>query len=388
MRYAKRIDRLSSESAFKVLAAAKKLEAQGKDVIHFEIGEPDFDTPKNIKEAAKKAIDDGFTHYTNVQGLPELRKAIVEYTLKYKKLKISEEEIVVTPGGKPILFFALQALINTGDEVIYPDPGYPVYPSLINFSGGIPVPIEIRETEDFKFNIEDLRNKITPKTKLIILNNPANPTGGFLTESDIDQIYDVIKDTEIYVLSDEIYNRMIYDGTTKSIATLPKMKDRTIILDGFSKTYAMTGFRLGYGIMNKELAQKITTLVVNSNSSTCTFIQIAGIEALNGPQIEVDRMVEIFKKRRDLIVNGLNSIEGITCLMPQAAFYVFPNITGTGMSSDALADYLLEDANVAVLSGKSFGDEGEGYIRLSFANSEENIIRAIDRIKESINKIR
>lgn len=388
MYYAKRIESLSIESAFKVLSAAKNLEAQGRDVIHFEIGEPDFDTPNNIKEAAKKAIDDGFTHYTNAQGFPDLQSAIAEYAFNYKKVKISEEEVIVTPGAKPIIFFTLQTLINKGDEVIYPDPGFPIYPSLIRFSEGIPVPIKIREEEGFKFNIEDLKNKITSKTKLIILNNPANPTGGLLNEDDIDKIYDVIKNTNIYVLSDEIYDRMIYEGTTKSIATLPNMKDRTIISDGFSKTYAMTGFRLGYGIMNKELAQKITTLMVNSNSCTCTFTQIAGIEALKGPQTEVDRMVEIFKKRRDLIVDGLNSIHGISCLKPKAAFYVFPNITETGMNSDELSNYLLKDANVAVLSGKSFGDQGEGYIRLSFANSEENIIRAIDRINKSIQKLK
>lgn len=387
MNYAKRIENLSSESAFKVLAAARKLEADGKDVIHFEIGEPDFDAPRNIREAIKKAIDNGFTHYTNAQGYPDLRKAIVEYAYDYKKVKSSVEDVVVVPGAKPIIFFTLQALVNEGDEVIYPDPGFPIYPSVIKYCGGIPVPIKIREEEGFKFSINDLKSKISSKTKLIILNNPANPTGGLLSEDDIDALYNVIKDKNIYVLSDEIYDRIIYEGTTKSIATITGMKDRTIILDGFSKTYAMTGFRLGYGIMNKKLAQIITTLMINSNSCTATFTQIAGVEALRGPQTEVDKMVEEFKERRDIIVDGLNSIRGISCIKPKGAFYAFANITGTGMTSDKLSNYLLEDANVAVLSGNSFGDQGEGYIRLSFANSKENIIKAIDRINISINKI-
>lgn len=387
MNYAKRIEKLSVESAFKVLSAAKKLEAEGKDVIHFEIGEPDFDTPENIREAAKKAIDNGFTHYTNAQGHPALRKAIAEYALDYKKVSTCEEEIVVVPGAKPIIFFTLQALIDEGDEVIYPDPGFPIYRSVIEYCGGIPVPINIREEKGFRFSIDDLKNSISPKTKLIILNNPANPTGGLLSEDDIDELYNAIKDTNIQVLSDEIYDRIIYEGSTKSIATIPSMKDRTIILDGFSKTYAMTGFRLGYGIMNKELAQKITTLMINSNSCTATFTQMAGIEALKGPQTEVDKMIEEFRERRDIIVHGLNSINGISCIKPKGAFYAFANIKGTGLKSDELSTYLLQHANVAVLSGSSFGKQGEGYIRLSFANSKENILRAIDRMDSSIRKI-
>jgi aspartate/methionine/tyrosine aminotransferase len=387
MNYSDRTLNLKNESAFKTLAAAKELEAQGKDVIHFEIGEPDFDTPNNIVYATIKALSMGFTHYTNAQGFPDLRFAIARYVDGHKNLKTSEEEIVVTPGAKPIIFFTLQALINEGDEVIYPDPGFPIYPSVIRFCGGIPVPIKIREEEGFKFNINDLREKITSKTKLVILNNPANPTGGLLSEEDIDEIYEVLKDKDIYVLSDEIYDRIIYEGETKSIATMPGMKDKTIVLDGFSKTYAMTGFRLGYGIMNKELAKVVTTLMINSNSCTATFTQIGGIEALQGPQDEVEKMVEEFKARRDIIVDGLNSINGISCIKPKAAFYAFPNITGTGMTSAQLSDHLLHNANVAVLSGNSFGDQGEGYIRLSFANSQENIKRAIERIDLSIGKI-
>ena len=387
MEHAFRVKNLKSESAFKVLAAAKELEAKGKDVIHFEIGEPDFDTPQNIIKATVEALNAGYTHYTNAQGFPELRKAVVEYAKRYKNVNTSENEIVITPGAKPIIFFTLQALINEGDEVIYPNPGFPIYPSVISYCGGIPVPIKIREEEDFTFSIEELKNSITEKTKLIILHNPANPTGGLLTEEDIEAMYQVIKDKNIYILSDEIYDRIIYEGKTKSIASMPGMKNKTIILDGFSKTYAMTGFRLGYGIMNPELAKVVTTLMINSNSCTATFTQIGGIEALRGPQDEVNKMVEEFRKRRDLIVDGLNSIKGIKCLKPKAAFYAFPNITGTGLSSSEMADYLLNEANVAVLAGDSFGEMGEGYIRLSFANSQENIKRAIDRIDKSMKRL-
>lgn len=384
MNYSKRVGNLKSESAFKVLAAAKKLEAQGKDIIHFEIGEPDFDTPSNIINATIDALKSGYTHYTNAQGYPELRSAIAEYAFNYKNVKTNENEVVVTPGAKPIIFFALQALVDEGDEVIYPNPGFPIYPSVISYCGGIPVPIKIREEEGFTFNINDLKNSITEKTKLIILNNPANPTGGMLSEKEIDEMYEVIKNKNIYVLSDEIYDRLIYQGKTKSIATMPGMKDKTIILDGFSKTYAMTGYRLGYGIMNEELAKIVTTLMINSNSCTATFSQIGGIEALRGPQDEVEKMAEEFKIRRDLIVEGLNSIEGFSCIKPKAAFYAFPNITKTGLTSSEMASYLLHEANVAVLGGHSFGEMGEGYIRLSFANSQENIKRAIDRINKSM----
>jgi len=379
---------LGTETAFEVLAKAKALERQGKSIIHLEIGEPDFDTPQNIKEAAVKALYAGYTHYVPAAGIPELREAIAEYISKTRRIPVDPEEVVVTPGAKPIMFFAILACVNPGEEVLYPNPGFPIYESMINFVGAKPVPIPLKEENDFRLDHEYVKGKITKKTKMIILNSPENPTGGVLTREDLKLIADCMSNRDdVIVLSDEIYSRIIYEGTHESIASLPGMKEKTIILDGFSKTYAMTGWRLGYGVMRRDLAEKITQLMVNSNSCTCAFVQMAGIEALRGPQDSVDRMVAEFRRRREIIVEGLNRIKGITCKKPKGAFYVFPNITGIGMRSKELSDYLLNEAGVAVLPGTSFGKYGEGYLRISFANSIENIREALRRIDEALKKL-
>jgi aspartate/methionine/tyrosine aminotransferase len=378
---------LGTETAFEVLAKARALEKQGKDVVHLEIGEPDFDTPRNIKDAAVKAINSGYTHYVPSAGIPELRQVIAEYISKTRSLEVSPEEVVVTPGGKPVMFFSILALVNPGDEVLYPNPGFPIYESLINFVNAKPVPIPLEEKNDFSLDPEYVKKMITKKTKMIIINSPENPTGGVLSREDLKVIADCISDRDdVFVLADEIYSRIIYEGKHESITQFRGMKDKTIILDGFSKTYAMTGWRLGYGVMRKDLAAKVAQLMTNSNSCTCAFIQVAGAEALTGSQKEPERMVAEFKKRREVIVSGLNSIKGITCKEPRGAFYVFPNITGTGMDCRKLGDYLLNDAGVAVLPGTSFGKFGEGYLRLSFANSVENIRKALDRIAKALEK--
>jgi len=379
------METLGTETAFEVLAKAKALEKLGKDVVHLEIGEPDFDTPKNIKEAAVKALNAGYTHYGPSAGIPELRETIAQYISKTRGIKADSDEVVVTPGAKPIMFFAILACVNAGEEVLYPNPGFPIYESVVNFVGAKPVPIPLKEENDFRLDPEYVKEKITKKTKMIILNSPENPTGGVLTREDLKVIADCVADRDdVLVLSDEIYGRIIYEGKHESIASLPGMKEKTILLDGFSKTYAMTGWRLGYGVMRKDLAQKVAQLQTNSNSCTCTFTQIAGIEALKGPQNEVEKMVAEFKKRREVIVSGLNDIKGITCKKPRGAFYVFPNITGTGMDCRKLGDYLLNEAGVAVLPGTSFGKYGEGYLRLSFANSVENLKKALDRISKAL----
>lgn len=382
--FADRMNNLGTETAFEVLAKAKKLEAQGKDIIHLEIGEPDFDTPRNVIDAGVRALQEGYTHYTPAPGMIPLRESIVNYAKIHKNINTNIGEVVVVPGGKPIMYFVITALVNPGDEVIYPNPGFPIYESMIKFVGGVPVPMPLTQEKDFRVDIEDLKSKISSKTKLIIINSPANPTGGVLTGDDIKAIADLVRDKGIFILSDEIYDRMIYEGTPVSIATMPGMKNYTIILDGFSKTYAMTGWRLGYGIMHSEIAKRIAQLMVNSNSCTAAFTQMAGKEALEGPQDEVIKMVAEFKKRRALIVTGLNSIPGFKCSMPQGAFYAFPNITGTGMKNKELANYLLENAGVAVLGGTAFGEYGEGYLRLSYANSIENIEKALDRIDKAV----
>ena len=379
---------LGTETAFEVLARAKALERQGKNIIHLEIGEPDFDTPQNIKEAAVKALYAGYTHYVPAAGIPELREAIAEYISKTREIQVDPEEVVVTPGAKPIIFFTILACVNPGEEVLYPNPGFPIYESVIKFVGAKPVPIPLKEENDFRIDHEYVKEKTTEKTKMIILNSPENPTGGVLTRDDLKLIADCIAERDdLIVLSDEIYSRIIYEGSHESIASLPGMKEKTVILDGFSKTYAMTGWRLGYGVMRKDLAEKITQLMINSNSCTCAFIQMAGIEALKGPQDSVDRMVAEFRKRREIIVEGLNRIKGVTCKKPKGAFYVFPNITGTGMRSKELSDYLLNEVGVAVLPGTSFGKYGEGYLRISFANSAENIKEALRRIEAALEKL-
>jgi len=379
--------RLGTETAFEVLAKARALEAQGRDIIHLEIGEPDFDTPRNIIDAAIKALNDGYTHYTPSAGFIQLRQTIAEYISKTRNIDVGPENVVVVPGGKPIIFFSILALCEEGDEVIYPNPGYPIYESMINFVGATPVPIRLRMEKNFSFDIDEFRSLISPRTKMIVINSPQNPTGGILTREDLEAIAEVAIENDIMVLSDEIYSRIIYDGEFQSIASLPGMKEHTILLDGFSKTYAMTGWRLGYGVMPEWLAEHITRLMTNSNSCAAAFTQIAGIEALTGPQDEVDKMVQAFRERRDLIVERLNKIPGFKCLKPSGAFYVFPNIEGTGMKSKEMADYLLYEGGVAVLPGTSFGEYGEGFIRLSYANSLENISKALDRIEEVISRL-
>lgn len=383
MKLASWIKRLGTETAFEVLARARNLEAQGREVVHLEIGEPDFDTPRNIRERAKKALDEGYTHYGPSAGLPDARAAIAEHISKTRKMKVEPEQVVITPGGKPIMFFAILALIDPGDEVIYPNPGFPIYESMINFVGGKAVPIPIREENEFDIDLGELTPLLSSKTKLIILNSPANPTGGILSKETVLQLARMLKKfPDITILSDEIYSQILYEGEHFSIASLPEMKDRTIILDGFSKTYAMTGWRAGYGVMPKDLSPIIARLMTNSNSCTATFTQLACIEALKGPQDEVKKMVLEFRKRRDVIVSGLNKISGFSCKNPHGAFYVFPNIIKTGKKSKELADLLLEKAGVACLSGTAFGSYGEGYLRFSYANSVENILKAIKNIEK------
>jgi aspartate aminotransferase len=377
---ARRMSRLGTETAFEVLNKARALERQGKSIIHLEIGEPDFDTPANVVEAAVDALHKGWTHYGPSAGLPELRQTIADYVSRTRGVKVVPEEVVVVPGGKPIIFFTILALIDEGDEVIYPNPGFPIYESMIQYVGGKAVPIHLKEDCDFSLDVNELAALISDRTKLIILNSPQNPTGGVMPRSDVEQVAKVIDDRNILVLSDEIYSRLLFEGEHFSIMSVPGMQERTILLDGFSKTYAMTGWRMGYGVMRADLAAHITRLMTNSNSCTASFTQIAGIEALRGDQTSVERMCAEFKRRRDVFVAGLNKIKGFSCRMPKGAFYVFPNITKTGWKSKPLADALLEQAGVAALSGTSFGAFGEGYLRFSVANSLENLQEALDRI--------
>ncbi|MDF1544909.1 MAG: pyridoxal phosphate-dependent aminotransferase [bacterium] len=381
MQYTERVKRLESEGAFVVLAKAKAMEREGKSIIHLQIGEPDFDTPANVTEAAIKAMKDGHTHYAPSGGIPEAREVCAEYLSRTRNIKVGAEHTIIMPGAKPFLFCSLIGLINEGDEVIVPNPGYPTYRSIVRFVGATPVPVQLKEENDFRFSIDEFRALITPKTKMVILNSPGNPTGGVLTWEDLEQIYFEAKKHDLWVLSDEIYSRLVYEGEFRSIAMIPGAMERSIIMDGMSKTYAMTGWRLGFAAMPEELAGYFFTLAINNFSSTCTFAQHAMIEALTGPQDEVDRMVAEFTRRRKVIVNGLNSIDGISCKNPQGAFYVFPNITGTGLSSQEFADLMLEEGGVACLSGTAFGEYGEGYARFSYANSVENIEEALRRIK-------
>jgi aspartate/methionine/tyrosine aminotransferase len=380
LRLASRTARLGTETAFEVLVKAKGLEAQGRDIVHLEIGEPDFDTPRNIIDAAVDALHKGFTHYGPSAGLMELREVIAQHVSETRRVNVAPDEVVVVPGGKPIIFFSILALAEQGDEVIYPNPGFPIYESMINYVGAKAVPIRLREELDFRLDIDELAALINDRTKLIILNSPQNPTGGVLEKIDIEQIAQSIGDRNIMVLSDEIYSRLIFEGEHHSIMSIDGMKNRTILLDGFSKTYAMTGWRMGYGVMRPDLATHISRLMTNSSSCTASFSQIAGIEALRGPQKSVDAMRAEFKKRRDVMVAGLNKIKGFSCRLPHGAFYVFPNITKTGWRSKRLADALLDDAGVAGLSGTAFGESGEGYLRFSVANSIENIEKALDRV--------
>lgn len=380
MKLAARMGRLGTETAFEVLVRAKALEAQGRDIIHLEIGEPDFDTPASVSEAGAKAIADGWTHYGPSSGHPDLRQVIADYINRSRGTSYGPANVVVTPGGKPIMFFLILALLEDGDDAIFPDPGFPIYRSMIDFVGANAIPLPIREENTFRLDVKELESLITPHTKFLIINSPANPTGGVLTKSDLEAIARLAVQHDLFVLADEIYSEILYDGEHHSIATFPGMEERTAILDGFSKTYAMTGWRLGYGLMPEWLAEHVSRLMVNSVSCTASLVQRAGLEALSGPQDAVVDMVAAFRKRRDLMVEGLNAIPGITCQTPAGAFYVFPNITGTGTSSKAFADMLLDEFGVAAIAGTSFGDQGEGYLRLSYANSDENLVKALERI--------
>jgi aspartate/methionine/tyrosine aminotransferase len=384
MKLASRMTRIGTETAFEVLARARALEAEGQEVIHLEIGEPDFPTPRHIVEAAYRAMLDGYTHYGPAAGLPELRRAVARYISETRRLNVDPEQVIITPGGKPVIFFTVLALVEPGDEVILPDPGFPIYESAVSFAGGTPVPVPLREERDFRLDVADIRARVNSRTRLIILNSPHNPTGSVLTPEDLAAIADLAKEHDVYVLSDEIYSRIIYDARHHSIASLPGMADRTIILDGFSKTYAMTGWRLGYGVFPPELVPGVTRLMVNSVSCTATFVQLAGIAALEGPQDCVDEMVAEFRRRRDFLVAALNDIPGISCRQPQGAFYAFPSVKALPLSSRDFADRLLSDFGVAVLSGDAFGAAGAGYLRLSYANSLGNLERAVSRLRRAV----
>jgi aspartate aminotransferase len=375
---------LGTETAFEVLARAKALEAQGKDIIHLEIGEPDFDTPQYIKDAAVRALQQGYTHYNPSAGLMEAREAFARYITRDRGVPVRPTQIVITPGAKPIIFFACLALLEEGDEAMYPNPGFPIYESMIKYPGATAVPIPLEEKYGFAFRPEKLDELVSKKTKLVIINSPHNPTGGVLPDDVLDHLAELAVKYDFFVLADEVYSKMVYDGKFSSIYTRPGMPERTIIIDGHSKTYAMTGWRLGFGVMPEFLADKISKLQTNSNSCTCSFTQMAGIAALEGPQDESKKMMAEFRARRDLIVDGLNRIRGLRCHKPAGAFYVFPNITATGRGSKEMETLLMEKAGVAVLSGTSFGKYGEGYIRLSYANSQQNLKRALERIADHV----
>jgi aspartate/methionine/tyrosine aminotransferase len=380
MKLAKRMDRILIETAFEVLVRARALEAQGRSVVHLEIGEPDFETPGNVVEAAKRALDEGWTHYGPTQGYPELREAVACHVASTRGISVRPEQVSIVPGGKPIIFFPMLALIEPGDEVIYPNPGFPIYESMIRFLEGVPVPIPLIEKRGFSFDLDILRSGLSARTKLVILNSPQNPTGGVIPREDIAALAELLRDRDVMVLSDEIYSRIYYGEAPVSIAGFPGMAEKTIILDGFSKIYAMTGWRIGYGVMPVWLAEAVGKLMVNSNSCTASFTQRAAIAALTGPQDEPARMVAEFRRRRDVFCAGLNELPGFLCPMPEGAFYAFPNIEGTGFNSKELADRLLDEAGVACLSGTSFGEYGEGYLRFSYANSLENLMEAVRRI--------
>src|SRR5688500_8439382 len=380
MKLAQRMVGIGTETAFEAAGKARAWEAQGHDVIHLEVGEPDFDTPVNIRDAAKKALDDGFTHYPPPLGLPVLREAIARDSTARRGFEVGPKNVVVTPGAKPVMFYALLALIGAGDEVIYPDPGFPIYESMTRYAGATPVPIPLREENEFRLDPAELRELVTDRTRLIIFNSPHNPTGSVLTEADVRAIADVAQERDLPVLADEIYGRIVYEGEHYSIAALPGMAERTIVLDGFSKTYAMTGWRLGYAIVPPALAQAYGTLLINTVSGATAFAQAGAIEALRGPQGDVDAMVAEFRVRRDLVVDGLNAIPGVRCHRPQGAFYVFPEVSGTGFEGAELADRLLREAGVCVLAGTAFGGVGRSHIRISYANSRENLTEALRRI--------
>ncbi len=379
-RLASSLDRLGTETAFEVLARAKALEAQGRRVIHLEIGEPDFATPGHIVEAGMRALRDGHTHYCPAPGLPELREVCAEHLSRTRGISVEPSSVLVAPGAKPFLYFGVLATCEAGDEVIYPNPGFPIYESVIRYAGATPVPLPITEDRGFAFSAADLADRLTPRTRMVILNSPANPTGGILDPQLTAEIAAVLQGHDCWILTDEVYSEMLYDAAHASVAA-HGLLERTILLDGFSKTFAMTGWRLGYAALPKPLIEPITRLIINSVSCTAPAVQLAGVAALTGPRVEVDAMLRQFRIRRDAVVAGLNAIPGITCVVPRGAFYVFPNITGTGLSARDLSDRLLEQAGVAVLAGTAFGAHGEGYLRLSYANSLENIEQALAAIE-------
>ncbi|HEX7127044.1 MAG TPA: pyridoxal phosphate-dependent aminotransferase [Thermodesulfobacteriota bacterium] len=385
--FADRMQNLGTETAFEVLVRAKALEASGRHVIHLEIGEPDFQTPPNIVEAGIRALRDGLTRYGPSAGLPELREAICESLWTTRRVRATPDQVVVTPGAKPIIFFGILATVNPGDEVLLPDPGFPIYESVVRFVGGVPVPVPLLESNGFALDLAALERLATPRTRLLIFNSPANPTGGVIPPADIERIAAFAERRDLWVMADEIYSQILYEGTHASIAALPGLSARTILIDGFSKTYAMTGWRLGYGVMPAPLAAHVTRLVVNSNSCTAGFVQAAGVEALRGPQEASRAMVAEFRARRDLIVARLNEIPGIRCALPQGAFYAFPNVSGLPVDARAFADRLLERHGVAALAGTCFGAGGDGYLRLSYANSTENLLAAADRIDDAVRSL-
>ena len=381
---ASRQDRLGTETAFLTLARARELEAQGRHIVHLEIGEPDFDTPEHIKDAAKSALDNGYTHYGPSPGEMPAREAIAAHQTERQGYDIAPERIIVTPGGKPVMFFSILALIEDGDEVIYPNPGFPIYESMINYSGGTAVPIPLEERFDFSLDVDRLEGLVTDKTKLIIVNSPNNPCGSVIADDDLERIAKIAVENDLVVMSDEIYKDMYYEGSHTSITEFDDMIDRTIILDGFSKSYAMTGWRLGYGVFPEFMLDAVTKLMTNSVSCTSVAVQMAGIAALEGPQNSVAEMMAEFRIRRDLVVDGMNALPGVSCRTPGGAFYAFPNISGTGLDSRTFADRAMDEAGVALLSGTAFGEYGDGYIRISFANSQDNLRLAIDRLGEML----
>ena len=386
MKLAERMTRLGTETAFEVLAKARGLEREGRDIIHLEIGEPDFDTPSNIIDAGKRALESGFTHYGPSPGLPEVRDRIAEEVSQTRNISVTGDNIVITPGGKPIMFFTILALVDEGDEVLYPNPGFPIYESMIEFVGGVPVPMKLLASRDFRVDVDEVAGQITPRTKLMILNSPNNPCGSIIEKGELEGLAELARDHDIVILTDEIYRRFLYEGEFASVTSFPGMRDRCIILDGFSKTYAMTGWRIGFGVMPLELVEPISRLSTNSVSCTASFTQMAVLEAMDGPQEDAHAIVAEFKHRRDIIVEGLNRIPGVRCPMPKGAFYAFPSVEGTGMTSRQFADGLLEDEGVACLTGESFGEYGNGSVRFSFANSAENIERALERMQRFVAK--
>lgn len=388
MRLASRMERIGTETAFEAAARARALEASGRDVIHLEIGEPDFDTPRHVSEAAAHALlDDGETHYTAATGIAPLREAIVADVKRWKGIDTAADQVIVTPGAKPIMFYAMLALVDDGDEVIYPNPGFPIYESMARYVGGNPVAAPLRESNDFRMDVDEVASLITPRTRMLVFNSPHNPTGSILTDADIRRLAELAVEHDLVVLADEIYGRLQYEGSLLSIATLPGMAERTITLDGFSKTFAMTGWRLGYGILPEWLVPSFSRLVINSVSCTNAFAQAGAVEALTGPQDDADAMREEFIARRQIMVDGLNAIPGVSCVMPHGAFYTFPNVSSFGRTSSEIADHLLYDAGVCGLAGTAFGKHGEGHLRFSYANSRENLVAALERVSESLAKL-